>query len=339
MSESLGFGRSSREMERLSEEATLERALDDSGLAPVTRIDEAIVQQTIQPEDYQELDVAFNMDERILWYAMNPKARPSFTVGLIQEIRKLQENVRSGFARSPEKMGPPVRYMVLGSALPRIFNLGGDLGLFAQLIRQGNRRALKGYARLAIAAVHANAINLDLPLITISLVQGDALGGGFEAALSSNLLIAERGTKFGLPEILFNLFPGMGAYSLLARKIQPVDAEKMIFSGRIYDAEELHNMGIVDVLAEQGAGRAAVYEYIDRNQHRHSAHRAVYKVRQRISGVDFNELSDISDVWVEAALSLSEADLKRMDRFAAAQDRRWSKAKAHDLREGSLNLV
>ena len=134
MSESLDFGRGS-ELERLSEEATLERALDDSGLAPVTRIDEAIVQQTIQPEDYQELDVAFNMDERILWYAMNPKARPSFTVGLIQEILKLQENVRAGFARSPEKMGPPVRYMVLGSALPRIFNLGGDLGLFAQLIR------------------------------------------------------------------------------------------------------------------------------------------------------------------------------------------------------------
>jgi len=54
------------------------------------------------------------------------------------------------------------------------------------------------------------ANNLFLPLTTISLAQGDALGGGFEAALSCSVIIAERRARFGFPEVMFNLFPGMG---------------------------------------------------------------------------------------------------------------------------------
>jgi DSF synthase len=59
--------------------------------------------------------------------------------------------------------------------------------------------------------MYENIIHLDRDVTTIALVQGDALGGGFETALSSNVLIAERSAKLGFPEILFNLFPGMGA--------------------------------------------------------------------------------------------------------------------------------
>lgn len=51
------------------------------------------------------------------------------------------------------------------------------------------------------------------------MVQGDAFGGGLEFALSSNILVAEQGTRLGFPEILFNLFPGMGAYTFLYRKV------------------------------------------------------------------------------------------------------------------------
>ena len=62
----------------------------------------------------------------------------------------------------------------------------------------------------------------------------------------------------GLPEILFNLFPGMGAYSLLARRIGLRAAEELILSGKVLPAAKLHEMGIVDVLAKDGEGEAAV---------------------------------------------------------------------------------
>ena len=57
--------------------------------------------------------------------------------------------------------------------------------------------------------MYGNSAAFHTPLITIALVQGDALGGGFECALSFDVLIAERSAKMGLPEVLFNLFPGM----------------------------------------------------------------------------------------------------------------------------------
>ena len=163
-------------------------------------------------------------------------------------------------------------------------------------------------------------------MITISLVQGDALGGGFEAALSSDVIVAERSAKFGLPEILFGLFPGMGAYSFLSRRIGAVEAERMIFSGKIYAAEELHEVGVVDVLAEDGFGEETILDYVTRTRHRNAAHRAIYQVRRRSSPVTYEELADISEIWVDAALALEESDIKKMLRLSAAQERRQNRA-------------
>ena len=132
----------------------------------------------------------------------------------------------------------------------------------------------------------------------------------------------------------------MGGYSFLARKIAPVQAEKMILTGKIFEAEELHEMGIVDIVAERGKGRDAVYDYIENNSRLHSAQRSIYKVRSRVNTVDYDEMADISDIWVEAALSLSDEDLHRMNRLARAQDRRWAKIKGEgERRNGALHLV
>ena len=125
----------------------------------------------------------------------------------------------------------------------------------------------------------------------------------------------------GFPEILFNLFPGMGAYSLVARKIGPTLAEKMILSGKIYSAEELHAMGLVDIVAEQGEGENAVLEYVRKQEHRSNGFLAVQKARNRFNPVTHQELLDITTIWVDAALKLSERDLKVMDRFVRSQEK------------------
>ena len=168
--------------------------------------------------------------------------------------------------------------------------MGGDLAFFADRIRAQDRAALAAYARACIEVVYNNATALDLPIVTIALVQGDALGGGFEAALSCHVVVAEKRAKMGLPEILFNLFPGMGAYSLLARKLDPARAERMILSGRVYEAAELHDMGLVDLLAEDGEGEDVVRHYIARNARRHGAQRSLCEVRRRLNPLTFAEL-------------------------------------------------
>jgi DSF synthase len=143
---------------------------------------------------------------------------------------------------------------VLASGMPGVFNLGGDLELFKQLIGAHDRAGLQRYGRACIDVLYRNYIAHELPLTTVSLVQGECLGGGFEAALSSDVIVAEKGARFGFPEILFNLFPGMGAYSFLDRKIGQRGAEEIISSGKIYSAEEMQALGVVDAVAEDGQG-------------------------------------------------------------------------------------
>lgn len=268
-----------------------------------------------------EFELNFDAEERILWCYFDFSGRPCFTPAVLEQSRRVQTLLRTLIAESRDEE-PPVRYLVLASRAPGVWNLGGDLGLFAELIRAGDRDGLTRYARSCCEVGYTNATLYHLPVITIALVQGEALGGGFEAVLSSNVIVAERGARFGLPEILFNLFPGMGAYSFLSRRIAPGLAERMILSGEIYTAEQLHSIGVIDVLAPEGEGVDAIYSYVGRGGRRHRAHAAVRQARQIVQPVTFEEMTRIADLWVDAALKLSDADLRKMLRLAAAQDRR-----------------
>ena len=279
---------------------------------------------------FRQLDVSLDRSSATYWCMMRPE-RPCFEPSLLRDLREMQLSLGRlfGGAHASEQQ---LRYFVVGSHSPGIFNLGGDLSLFASFIRSGDRAALAEYARACIDVVHNNAIAYDLPVITIAMVQGDALGGGFEAALSCDIVVAERSAKFGLPEIVFNLFPGMGAYSFLSRRVGPRLAEKLIVSGRIYDARELHEMGVIDMLVEDGEAPEAVRAYIARHTRRHSAEQMIYRVRRRVNPVSYEELCDIADLWVEAALRVTEADLRKMQRIASAQSRRWTlRQPAHSM--------
>jgi len=273
-------------------------------------------------DSYRQLAPRFDHELGVLWFCMRPTTRPCFTPELLGEMRRLQ-CVFEQHARRDHLAGNSsgLRYLILTSQVPGIFNLGGDLVLFQEFIRNRDRDGLFQYAKSCVDLIHSNAVSYNLPVTTISLVQGEALGGGFEAALSGNVLIAERGAQMGLPEILFNLFPGMGAYSLLARRLDPARAEKIILSGKIYSAEELYEMGVVDVLANNGEGEQAVYTYIKKQNRASHSYQAMRRIRQRYQPIDYQELLDITSQWVDTALLLSEKDLRTMERLARSQGR------------------
>jgi DSF synthase len=268
---------------------------------------------------FENLNIAIEQKSRTFWCYMRPQERPSFTPALLADLADMQRSISAMFAGGDA----PIRYYVLASELPGIFNLGGDLTVLADKIRKQDRASLVRYARACIDVLYNNAVSFNLPVVTVALVQGDALGGGFEAALSCDVIVAERGARFGLPEVLFNLFPGMGAYSFLARRLDGARAERMILSGRIYSAEELYEMGLVQHLAEPGHGEMSVRDFIERSGRRHNAQSAVFRVGRRVSPLSYDELRDVTELWVEAALNLRESDLRKMMRLTAAQNRRW----------------
>ncbi|MBB3771664.1 DSF synthase [Angulomicrobium tetraedrale] len=278
--------------------------------------------KTIADVAYDNLRIDVDTLNSTCWCFMDPVGKPSYTHELMSDISRMQFSIRDTFAALPSAAAAPFSWFVMASAVPGIYNLGGDLGHFAQRIRGGDLDAMRHYGHVAVEAIHRNAVAFDSPVVTMALVQGDALGGGFEHALSFDLIVAERSAKMGLPEILFNMFPGMGAYSFLSRRMDRAKAEALILSGRIHTAEELHEMGVVDVLAEDGQGQQAVVDYIARHNRKQNAHQAVYRARRRVNPVTLAELIDVVDIWAEAALNLTEADLRKMDRLCAAQNKR-----------------
>jgi DSF synthase len=295
--------------------------------SPVRAVSSNIVQnflsQPIPPAmpAYANVETIHNVTDRTFWCYLKPEGRPSFTAGLLSDLHLVQAHI-AFLAEAQRRAQPPsVDWVVLASRVPGIFNLGGDLTLFAEKIREGDRAGLRDYAYSCVDISHRNCTAYGGNAITIGLAQGDALGGGFESLLSCDVLVAERRARFGLPEVLMNLFPGMGAHCFLTRKIGSAAALKLILSGQVFTAEAMHAIGVVDILAENDAGEEAVREHIARASSRHRAQAAIYKARRQVSPVSLQDLRDVTDIWIDTAMALTPQDLRRMTHLVAAQDR------------------
>lgn len=285
------------------------------------------------PEDQalfelQQIEVNLDASNGTLWAYMRPNGRPCQNISMLSDFEKLQDSIEINYTAKLLD----IDYFVFGSRFPKIFSLGGDLHLFASKIREKDEAALIRYGNSCVEVLYRNMNGLNMPLITIGLVQGDALGGGFEGLLSFDIIIAEKGTKFGFPEIMFGLFPGMGAYSFLARRLGSIKAQELILEGKTYIAEEMHELGIVHVLAEPGEGEAAVRTYITGNRRRHNGQLGVYQAAREVDHISLEELKKIVIVWAAAAMKLTERDLHIMERLISAQDR--LSAKAQRLKPG-----
>lgn len=296
----------------------------DGPALPMAESDDFLLAQSAQrlslPERLfalEELDVLYDCDHRALWTFMRPKGRPSFTPAMLDDFEAWQGLIAQAFGPGRAELD----YLILGSRAPGVFCFGGDLELFARLIRGGDRDALVGYGRRCVEILDRNIRALDLPMLTVGLVQGKALGGGFEALLSFDFIIAERGSGFGLPEVMFGLFPGMGAHPLLSRKLGTAMADRIILSGETFSAEEMYEMGIVHALAEPGEGVAAAREFMEKSGRRHSGLVGARKAMRISAPVPMEEFYGIVDLWADTALGLSEKDLKLMLRLVSAQDR------------------
>ena len=257
-----------------------------------------------------------------LWVTMtqtHPGEVQNFSPELLHDLGNLYRTIRDGGMMWPGA-GPaqPIDYFVLKSAHPDYFSLGGDLAHFRECIRGGNRRALRDYSMQCADMVYEWSVQ-STRTTTVSLVQGRALGGGFETALGSDYLIAEEQSEFGFPEILFGLFPCTGAMSLLARRVGVWQAERMMRNGKIYPAEELLRMGIVDGLCPQGQGVLAVEKFIADHRKHAPARLALQRARTRLAPLSLDELHRVVEDWVEIAMTLGEGELRVMDMLIQMQ--------------------
>lgn len=267
--------------------------------------------------DYQDLSYEYHPQTHSLWFYMHGKPRPCFTPALLNDLRKLFRRIDT----YPDYL-EPIEYVIAASGIRGIYNLGGDLTNFIKCIKDGDRDYLQYYAYSCLQLGYRCYEQFDRGVTSIALIEGNAYGGGFEAALSCNILVAEENAEISFPEINFNLFPGMGAYSYLARRAAPHIVEEMITSGRAYTGKQLFELGVIDICAKAGEGHQTVLEYVTRHRRQQHGRLAMHRARQAVYPVSIEEMLRVADIWVDAALKLDQRGLRVMERFANAQNKR-----------------
>jgi DSF synthase len=283
--------------------------------------------QLVKNLNLSELRIELDSGVGAVWCFQLHRNRPNFTVSLLKDIRSIQRLITDFHRDFPHDARRVTRFLIWASDVGSVFNLGGDLSYFVRLAEMRDIPRLRSYAMACVDVCFANYSGLYADVIVGALVAGDALGGGFESALSCDFIVAEEQARFGLPEILYGLFPGMGAYSFLSRRIGQAKAESMILDGGLLNAAEIKGTGLLDHVSAPSHGRADVERHLTKLSKRFEAALSIYNARRRTFPISYREMTDIVEDWVSTAAQLSPHDLKKMKRLANAQDSRLDVSK------------
>ncbi len=170
-----------------------------------------------------------------------PAAMNAISTAMAQALRSATAEVSAD---------PGVRAVVVVSSQAKAFCVGADLkernGFSDDQLRR--QRLVTGPAYRSV---------LELPVPVVAAVEGFALGGGCEIALSCDLVVADGTAVLGLPEVSVGVIPGAGGTQLLARRVGWSRAADLVFTARKVAADEAYRLGVVDRLVEDGGARAA----------------------------------------------------------------------------------
>ncbi len=278
---------------------------------------------TLMTRSYKYIRLEWSPDLAALRLRTCVKPIQCYSLAAMAELQRVLQDIS-------ESSGL-VRHFVLTSDVDGVFNFGGDLSLFVLLIRARDVESLRMYGRRCVDLVWWMENASQLGVHTAVLVQGDTLGGGLESVMPFHKVIFERSAQAGFPEVLFNLFPGMGAWNFTIRKAGYSIANEMILSGKLYTADQLYRRHLVDLVVDDGDGEAAIEAVIQSVNPRLRGTLAALEARRLASPVTYESLMTIVDLWTETAIGLTDRDLRLMERLARAQVR-----KAGGANEGAV---
>ena len=264
--------------------------------------------------NYKYFDVDYYPENELLVWKIKTEGIPNFSLEGLKEFEVFADDLKMLFADKSY----PLKYIASLSLHPEVYNMGGDLPFFYDNIGLQNRAVLTEYAHSCVEAIYNIYNSFNLPIVSIALVEGNAFGGGFECAAAHDVVIADEKAKFCLPENKFNLFPGMGAYSFLFRKLNFKTASEVLYSGKSYTAIEMNEKGLVNRIARgENKGIAQLIDYINEISYNFIHNHC--KCIKKVFPLQKTELIDITNIWVDSCLNLDSSSLRRMELIINAQ--------------------
>ena len=180
-------------------------------------------------------------DEFAILTLDRPEALNALSFEVLRELDRAVDEVAASDARA----------LLLAGAGDKAFCAGADIrelmGRPPAAVREGARFGQHVLGRLD-----------SLPMPSIAVIRGYALGGGLELALAATFRIGTRTARLGLPEIKLGLIPGYGGTQRLPRLVGPARALQMVMTGRAVGAEEALAIGLLDRLVEEDAIEAGI---------------------------------------------------------------------------------
>lgn len=184
-------------------------------------------------------------EDGIVVLGMNrPKARNAISKSLVTSIENAIQEV---------KFDPSIRAVIFRSHVPGAFCAGADLKERAQM-KPEEVGPFVSRLRGFIGEIR------DLPCATIAAVDGFALGGGLELAMSCDLRVASNTAKMGLTETKLAIIPGAGGTQTLTRIVGPAKAKELIFTAKVFDGNYASDIGLVNSVVEQNQDGDAAYQ-------------------------------------------------------------------------------
>ena len=241
---------------------------------------------------------------------------PSCTLRVVQALHAACDAIVAAKMR-----GVAIMQMILMSHVDGIFNMGGDLGLMAAAARAGDDAKLVEYGILTASLVHRTWNGLGCGVTTIAAVDGDAFGGGCEAALSANIVVATPKSRFAFPEVRFGLYPAMGATSLVGRRTSPAIATDWITKGDILSANRARSLGLVDRIVANDPERRLLRFLRNRPSSRDTL-REVARLRRLHADYSFDEAKQIVLQWAASVAAAPPRTLTHIERIVRAQKAR-----------------
>jgi DSF synthase len=266
-----------------------------------------------------QLKLEYEEPIKTLWVTIAPEPKPVFTFDLVRSVSRLQTAITALWGPG-RNLRSPIRYFAY-RASGQIFTMGGDLDFYLECIAKGDGPALQEYARLSIEGVIGNASSLSGSAITMATIEGKGIGGGIDAPLSCNLVIAEEQTCFSYPEVKFNHFP-ITAVAVLSRRIGARAAHHLLMTGDELSATQFEAAGALDAVVPSGDGENWLRKYATATLPMHGARLSLFEAFHQRQAESFRrELESVARTWSDYMLRLSPMEISRLQRISVGQDR------------------
>ena len=178
-------------------------------------------------------------DEKVLSITINrPNALNALNSAILEEL----DRTVLALCAKPEAL-EKIGLIVFQGAGDKAFVAGADIKEFTEM----SHESLDNFMRLGQRVMKRIS---SIPCPTIAFVKGYCLGGGFELALSCDLIASSSSGRFAFPEISLGLIPGFGGTQRILRRTSLSTAKHLIFTGERIKAEEAYRLGIVNYLFE-----------------------------------------------------------------------------------------